>query len=100
MSKERTGAVGSRWTGPLLDVWAGLVLLYLFLPIFVIVAYSFNKPEGKFNFVWKAFSFNAWKDPFVFPALVDAMKLSLKVAAVSTTVATLFGALIALALCR
>jgi spermidine/putrescine transport system permease protein len=83
-----------------LDLWAGLVLLYLFLPIFVIVAYSFNKPEGRFNFVWKAFSLDAWRDPFLFPALVDAMKLSLKVAAVSTTVATLFGALIALALCR
>jgi spermidine/putrescine transport system permease protein len=100
MPAERKGSVGSRWTGPLLDVYAGLVLLYLFLPIFVIVAYSFNKPEGKFNFVWKAFSLDAWRDPFIFPALVDAMKLSLKVAAVSTSVATVFGALIALALCR
>lgn len=89
-----------RWTGWLLDAWAGLVLLYLFLPIFVIVTYSFNKPQGKFNFVWKAFSFDAWRDPFVYPALVEAMKLSLKVAAVSTSVALVFGSLIALALCR
>lgn len=100
MSGARTGAVGARWTGKVLDLWAGLVLLYLFLPIFVIVAYSFNKPAGKFNFVWKSFSLDAWRDPFLYPALVDAMKLSLKVAAVSTSVATLFGALIALALCR
>jgi spermidine/putrescine transport system permease protein len=100
MTAERTGAVGSRWTGPLLDVFAGLVLLYLFLPIFVIMLYSFNKPAGKFNFVWKSFSLDAWRDPFVFPALVDAMKLSLRVAAISTAVATVFGALIALALCR
>jgi spermidine/putrescine transport system permease protein len=97
---RRGGAVGSRWTGAVLDLYAGFVLLYLFLPIFVIVSYSFNKPEGKFNFVWKAFSLDAWRDPFLYPALVEAMKLSLKVAAVSTTVATLFGALIALALCR
>ncbi|MDH4348866.1 MAG: ABC transporter permease [Gemmatimonadota bacterium] len=97
---RRGGAVGARWTGAVLDLYAGLVLLYLFLPIFVIVSYSFNKPEGKFNFVWKSFSLDAWRDPFVFPALVEAMKLSLKVAAVSTSVATLFGALIALALCR
>ena len=34
--------------------------LYLFLPIFVIVLYSFNKPAGKFNFVWKAFSLDTW----------------------------------------
>ncbi len=84
----------------LLDIYAILVLVYLFLPIAVIVLYSFNRPEGKFNFVWKAFSLDAWKDPFKFPALVDAMKLSLHVASISTLVATIFGTLIALALCR
>jgi spermidine/putrescine transport system permease protein len=87
----------SRW---FLDGYAALVLAYLFLPIFVTMLYSFNKPAGKFNFVWKAFSFDAWKEPFQYPALVEAMKLSLKVAAISTAVATLFGTLIALALCR
>jgi spermidine/putrescine transport system permease protein len=87
----------SRW---LLDGYAALVLAYLFLPIFVTMLYSFNKPAGKFNFVWKAFSFDAWKEPFQYPALVEAMKLSLRVAAISTAVATLFGTLIALALCR
>ncbi len=96
----RTGTVGSRWSGWMLDLYGGLVLLYLFLPIFVIVSYSFNKPEGRFNFVWKTFSLDAWRDPFLFPALVDAMKLSLKVAAASTSVSLLFGSLIALALCR
>ena len=97
---DRTGVVGARWTGRALDVVAGLVLLYLFLPIFVIVLYSFNKPAGKFNFVWKSFSLDAWTNPFKYPALVDAMKLSLKVATVSTAVATVFGTLIALALTR
>lgn len=96
----RTGPVGPRWTSRLIDLYAALVLLYLFLPIFVIVSYSFNKPEGRFNFVWKAFSLDAWRDPFLFPALVDAMKLSLKVASVSTSVSLVFGSLIALALCR
>lgn len=84
----------------LLDLYAGLVLFYLFVPIGVIVLYSFNQPEGRFNFVWKAFSLDAWRDPFKYQPLVDAMALSIKVAAVSTAVATVFGALIALALCR
>jgi len=87
----------ARW---LLDGYAWLVLAYLFLPIFVIILYSFNKPAGKFNFVWKSFSFDAWLDPFRFEALFEAMKLSLRVAAFSTAVATLFGTLIALALTR
>jgi spermidine/putrescine transport system permease protein len=99
-SSAKMGAVGSRWSGRFLDLVGGLVLLYLFLPIFVIVLYSFNKPAGKFNFVWKSFSLDAWTDPFKYPALVEAMKLSLKVATVSTLVATFFGTLIALALGR
>lgn len=101
-ARARGGAaVGrTRWPGRLLDVVAGLVLLYLFLPIFVIVLYSFNEPAGKFNFVWKAFSLRAWAEPFRYPALVDAMKLSLGVAVVATVVAALFGTLVALALTR
>ncbi len=86
-----------RW---LLDGVAWLVLAYLFLPIFVIVLYSFNKPAGKFNFVWKSFSFDAWRNPFGYEALYESMKLSLRVAALSTAVATVFGTLIALALTR
>jgi|RhiMetdeSRZDD1v2_1073273.scaffolds.fasta_scaffold392707_2 spermidine/putrescine transport system permease protein len=103
-SQEPSGSAGhpvarllARW---FMDGYAMLVLAYLFLPIFVIVLYSFNKPAGKFNFVWKAFSLDAWRNPFQYEALYEAMKLSLRVAATSTAVATLFGTLIALALCR
>lgn len=95
MSASRSG-----WRGRLLDSAAGLVLAYLFLPIFVIVAYSFNRPEGKFNFVWKGFSLEAWLDPFRYPALVDAMRLSVVVATLSTLVATVLGTMLALALTR
>ncbi len=86
-----------RW---LMDSVAVLVLAYLFLPILVIVLYSFNNPAGKFNFVCKAFSLDAWKNPFAYEALYESMKLSLRVAALSTAVATVFGTLIALALTR
>jgi spermidine/putrescine transport system permease protein len=88
--------LGSR----LLDVYAGFVLLVLFAPIFVIVVFSFNSPEGKFNYTWKGFSLDAWTDPFKYPALVDAMVLSLKVAAISTAVAAVLGTLIAVAMVR
>ena len=75
----KTGAViplHRRIAARLLDIFAIMVLLYLFLPIFVIVLYSFNKPEGKFNFVWKAFSLDAWRDPFKYQPLFEALKLS------------------------
>jgi spermidine/putrescine transport system permease protein len=89
-----------RLANRVMDLYAILVLAYLFVPIAVIILYSFNKPEGKFNFVWKSFSLDAWRDPFKYQPLVEAMKLSLKVASLSTLVATFLGSLVALALCR
>lgn len=89
-----------RWGDVGLRVVAGLVLLYLFLPIFVIVLFSFNKPAGKFNYTWQGFTLDNWKDPFKYPALTEALKLSLNVAAVSTSIALVFGTLVAIALVR
>jgi spermidine/putrescine transport system permease protein len=92
---------GGRKIGDLLlRIVAGLVLLYLFLPIFVIILFSFNKPLGKFNYTWQGFTFENWADPFKYPALTKALKLSLNVAAVSTAVALVFGTLVAIALVR
>lgn len=83
-----------------LRVVAGVVLLYLFLPIFVIVLFSFNKPAGKFNFTWQGFTLDNWADPFKYPPLTDALKLSLSVAGVSTAIAVVLGTLVAIALVR
>ncbi|HYO04974.1 MAG TPA: ABC transporter permease [Mycobacterium sp.] len=83
-----------------LRVVAGLVLLYLFLPIFVIILFSFNHPAGKFNYSWQGFTFDNWLNPFKYPALTDALKLSINVAAVSTAIALVLGTLVAIALVR
>ncbi|UXA16120.1 ABC transporter permease [Mycobacterium sp. SMC-4] len=88
------------WSDLMLRVVAGLVLLYLFLPIFVIILFSFNKPVGKFNYTWQGFTLENWADPFKYPALTEALKLSLNVAAVSTGIALVLGTLVAIALVR
>src|SRR3970040_1397193 len=84
--------------GNLIIVYATLALAYLFLPIGVMVLFSFNDIEGRFNFVWQGFTLKHWLDPFKDPALRDAMLLSLRVAAISTVIATTLGTLVALAL--
>ncbi|GFG54844.1 ABC transporter permease [Mycolicibacterium agri] len=89
-----------KWGDWILRIVAGLVLLYLFLPIFVIILFSFNDPQGKFNYSWQGFTLKNWADPFKYPALTDALKLSLNVAAVSTAIALVFGTLVAIALVR
>ena len=83
-----------------LRAMAGLVLLFLFVPILVIIVFSFNKPAGKFNYTWQGFTLDNWADPFKYPALTQALKLSLNVAAVSTAIALVLGSLVAIALVR
>jgi len=95
-----SAAGGSKVVTGLLRGWAGLVLFYLFLPIFVVVAFSFNDPEGNFNFVWTEFSLDAWLDPFSDAALVDAFTFSIEVALISTGIALVLGTALAIALVR
>ncbi len=75
-------------------------LLYLFLPIFVIVAFSFNQPKGRFNAVWERFTLENWLHPFADKALVDALLLSLEIALIAATIATILGTFVAIALVR
>jgi spermidine/putrescine transport system permease protein len=86
-----------RWLVPL---FAGLALLYLLVPILVMIAFSFNDPPGRFNFVWGEFSLAAWQNPFGRPGLQDALVTSLIIATLSTIGATTLGVLIALSLTR
>ena len=91
---------GLRFGDTALRVVAGLVLFYLFLPIFVIILFSFNDPKGKFNYTWQGFTLKNWADPFKYPALTEALKMSLNIAAVSTAIAVVLGTLLAIALVR
>ena len=83
-----------------LDVYALLALAYLFVPIGVVVAFSFNNPLGRFNYTWQGFTFKNWADPFGYPGLSGAIKVSLEIAFLSSLVSTILGTLIALALVR
>jgi spermidine/putrescine transport system permease protein len=83
-----------------LDVYALLALGYLFVPIGVVVAFSFNNPLGRFNYTWQGFTFKNWTHPFNYPGLSGAIKISLEIAFLSSFAATILGTLIALALVR
>ncbi|MFN8071076.1 MAG: ABC transporter permease [Mycobacterium sp.] len=79
---------------------AGFTLLFLFLPILVIIVFSFNNPKGKFNYTWQGFTLENWMHPFKYPALARALRLSVEVAAISTAIALVLGTLVAIALVR
>ncbi|MEA2421305.1 MAG: spermidine/putrescine transport system permease protein [Thermoleophilaceae bacterium] len=99
-----TALVGPRrWDtirSKLLGMWAGLALLYLFLPIFIVVLFSFNNPSGRFNLTWRGFTLKHWEHPFSVLGLGEAMSKSLEVALISTVLALTLGTFMALALVR
>ena len=93
---ERRRRAG-RWA---LNLYAAMGLAYLFLPIAVIVLFSFNQPAGNYNIEWQRFTLDNWKAPFADRALTAALWASLKIATIATAAATLLGSLMALALSR
>jgi spermidine/putrescine transport system permease protein len=81
-------------------IFGSFAILYLLLPIALIAVFSFNDPAGKFNYTWSGFTFEHWTGAFSIPALNDALRTSLELAAVSTVISTILGTMIALALVR
>jgi spermidine/putrescine transport system permease protein len=84
----------------LLGLWAGLALLYLFLPIFIVILFSFNANRGRFNLTWHGFTLTHWEHPFAVAGLGDALSKSVEIAVISTALAVILGTFMALALVR
>ncbi len=91
----------SRWIrSHVIAAYGILALLYLFTPIAVLFAFSFNKPVGRQNSTWNTFSFDAWTHINRDPTIMTALGISLRIALVATIGATILGTLIAFALVR
>jgi spermidine/putrescine transport system permease protein len=83
-----------------LAVWSAVALLYLFIPIFIVVLFSFNDNKGRFNFTWQGFTLKHWASPFANPDLAVALKNSILIALLATVLATVLGTFMALSLVR
>ena len=81
-------------------IFALLVLLYMFTPIFVVVLMSFNDPIGRIGYDFDGLTLDNWKnicDPYL---LCDSVSVSLRIALLATLLATLLGTLMAFAMVR
>jgi spermidine/putrescine transport system permease protein len=100
----RTASLGRRVTRGVghwaLPAFTIVAIGYLLIPIVVMIVFSFNDYQGKFNFIWHGFTLAAWQQPLAWPGLPDAVRISLTIAALSTIVATILGTMIGLALTR
>ena len=84
-------------------MYSWLVIAYLVFPIAVMIVYSFNKVNTglpQVSFAWNGFTtqwYQHWSDV---PGLTAAFWLSIRLALVTTLLATIAGTLLALALVR
>lgn len=92
--------VGARISRLVLPVFTGLAVVYLFLPIVVMIAFSFNDPAGRQNITWQGFTLENYLTIWSRPDITGPMLTSLTVAVVSTFIATALGTLIAMAMTR
>ncbi|MEX0625363.1 MAG: ABC transporter permease [Chloroflexota bacterium] len=95
-----TPSVRSRLGNLALPAFTGLLFLFLFAPIAVMIVFSFNDPGGRQNITWQGFTLRNYVDLWGRSVITSAITVSLAVAAISTLVATTFGTMIGLALTR
>jgi spermidine/putrescine transport system permease protein len=88
--------IGSPWPKRLLATHGALVYLFLYLPIAVLVVFSFN--AARQTAVWSGFTLDWYRRLLDDGPLLGAVRNSLEVAGTTTAVATVLGTLAALAL--
>jgi spermidine/putrescine transport system permease protein len=92
-----------RWTRFILPTYSWLVIAYLVFPIAVMVAYSFNKVTTglpQVSFTWNGATLQWYREWNSVPQLSSSFWLSLRLALITTALATIIGTLLALALVR
>ena len=84
----------NRW----LSAYAMAGYAFLFAPIVVLIVFSFN--DSRRNFQWRGFTLEWYPRLLANEELIDALFVTLRVAAVAVVVATILGTLLGLALAR
>lgn len=78
--------------------WVGLVALFLYAPLLVLLIFSFN--DSKRNVVWKGFTLKYYEKVFQNESLMAALGNSLTIAFLATLVSAILGTLAAVLLWR
>jgi spermidine/putrescine transport system permease protein len=84
----------------IIQILAFGAFVYLLLPNLVVIIFSFNKPNGRYNLTFQQFSLDAWLHPCGAPGICESVSLSLKIGLLATLVATILGTMIAFAIVR
>ncbi len=85
---------GRKWLNRLLAAHGVAGYLFLYLPIVILVVFSFN--ASKYATSWRGFTLDWYRNLFADAGLGAALKNSLLVAGGSTLISTVFGTMVAL----
>jgi spermidine/putrescine transport system permease protein len=77
------------WVKRLFTAWTGVVLLFFYLPIGILILFSFN--ESRLNIVWTGFTFDWYKALLGDRVLVRSLQNSVIVASATTVASVLIG---------
>lgn len=89
---------GKKQPGVFSCLYAGLIYLFLYLPIFMVVGYSFNTNDN--NLVFKGFTLHWYGAMFHDRSLMRSLRLTLELALVSTVISVALGTLAAIGMHR
>lgn len=78
--------------------YIGFIFTFLYLPIFILIVYSFN--NSKYSLNWKGFTLKWYEKLFENESLIEAALNSITIATLSSFVATILGVIGAVALYR
>jgi len=89
---------GKKALSPVSILYACLIYLFLYLPIFMVIVYSFNKNET--NITFSGFSFSAYEGIFEGSDLMDSLIFTLQLACYSTLISLVLGTLATIGMYR
>ena len=69
--------------------YIGLILIFLYAPIFVLIVFSFNDSKSRVH--WNGFTLNWYKELFQDSQIMTSLYYTLLVAALSSIIATIIG---------
>ena len=97
MTRRRTSPLDylARWR---MRAWIVATAVFLYAPLVSLVAFSFN--DSRRNIVWKGFTLKYYALALTDQSLIEAFANSLTIAALSTAVSVVLGAMAAVALWR
>lgn len=78
------------------NIFIGLVFIFLYLPIIILVIYSFN--SSKMNIIFESFTFDWYKSLFKNKDLLEAFNNTIIIATSSTIISTIIGTISAVGL--